>query len=226
VKAKSSQRSLGRWASEIYRPANLLSLSRILLTPFIGYYLWKGDDQSTLICAVLLIIAGITDGLDGFLARRLNQVSRLGVVLDPLADKVFAAALVVMLIFFRGMPVWLAIVIVGRDLLLLAGGILLLKGKDVVIPSNLTGKYTFGSIAVLLGSYVIRFDFGITLFTYVTVALIAASTIAYVRIFLLAKKGIAPEPFVDRSFYRGARVVITIVIAAVSIYKLYQFLYG
>lgn len=211
--------------SEILRLPNLLSLSRILLAPFIGYFLWKGDDLSTLICIVLLIVAGITDVFDGYLARRLNQVSRLGMVLDPLADKILAAVLIVMLILFRGLPLWLAVVIVGRDLLIVAGGMVLLKGNDIVVPSNLTGKYTFAATAFLLGSYIIRFDFGITLMTYVTVTLIAVSTSIYARCFVLLKKGVSPAPFAERLVYKTIRVVITIFVLGVYFYRLYWFLF-
>ena len=210
--------------SSLFQPANLLSLSRIALIPFIGYYLWRGDNQATLICAVLLIVAGITDLLDGYVARRLNQVSRLGIVLDPLADKILAGSLVVMLIFFRDLPLWLAIVILGRDLMIIAGALVLLKGKDTVVPSNLTGKYAFTAIALLLGSYVIRFDFGIELMTYITVILIAASAIIYARIFVLLRRGTSPASFTDRFVYRATRVVIIIGIASVYLYKLYLFI--
>jgi len=213
-------------ASEILQPANLLSLSRIGLAPFIGYYLWRSDNQATLICALLLIIAGVTDVLDGFVARRLNQVSRLGMVLDPLADKILAVALVVMLIFFRGFPLWLAVVIVGRDLLILVAGVVLLKGSDIVVPSNLTGKYTFAATAFLLGSYVIRFDFGATLMTYVTVTLVTASTIIYTRTFVLLKSGASTTPFADRPLYRITRAVVTLAVLGGYFYKLYLFLYG
>jgi len=213
-------------ASEILQPANLLSLSRIGLVPFIGYYLWRGDNQATLICALLLIVAGVTDVLDGFVARRLNQVSRLGMVIDPLADKILAVALVIILIFFRGFPLWLAVVIVGRDLLILAAGMVLLKGSNIVVPSNLTGKYAFTAIAFLLGSYVIRFDFGATMMTYVTVTLITASTIIYARTFVLLKGGAFPAPFVDRPLYRITRAVVTIAVLGGYFYRLYLFLYG
>ncbi len=224
--AKSVRQIIGIRASEILQPANLLSLSRILLIPFIGYYLWRGDNEATLISALLLIVAGITDALDGFVARRLNQISRLGMVLDPLADKILAVALVIMLIFFRGFPLWLAAVIVGRDLLILVAGIVLLKGRDVVVPSNLTGKHAFAAIAFLLGSYIIRFDFGATMMTYVTTTLVTASTITYARVFISLKRGASPVTFVDRPLYRITRTVITMSILGTYSYKLYLFLCG
>jgi cardiolipin synthase len=207
---------------ELFRLANLLSLSRILLAPFIGYFLWKGDSRSTLICVGLLTFAGITDFFDGWLARRLNQVSRLGMVLDPVADKVLAVVLVVMLIFFRGLPLWLAAVIVGRDLLIVVAGAVLLRGNDIVFPSNVTGKYTFVSIVVLLASFIIRYEFGIMLMTYVAVSLIIISTFIYAKSFILARKGFSPTLGVDRPMHKIARVAIAIAVSALYCYKLYM----
>ncbi len=199
---------------------NLVSLSRVVLTPFVGYFLARGDNQSTLICVVLLLIAGITDGLDGYLARRLNQVSKLGIALDPVADKVFAGVLVVLLILYRDFPIWLAVAIIGRDLLILIAGSILLRGQKLVIPSNITGKYAFGVMAFLLGSYVIRFEFGIILTTWVTVALLILSTIIYARVFLRASRGRPQPDFVDKLLYKVLRIGASLVALAVFLYRM------
>ncbi|UCE24301.1 MAG: CDP-alcohol phosphatidyltransferase family protein [Candidatus Zixiibacteriota bacterium] len=199
---------------------NLVSLSRVALTPFVGYFLARGDNQSSLICVALLLIAGVTDGLDGYLARRLNQVSNLGIALDPVADKVFAGVLVVLLILYREFPIWLAAAIIGRDLLILIAGSILLRGQKVVIPSNITGKYAFGVMAFLLGSYVIRFEFGIILTTWVTVVLLILSTIIYSRVFLRANRG-QPQPvFVDKPLYKVLRISASVVALAVFVYRM------
>lgn len=208
-------------ALQLLRFSNLLSVSRILLTPFIGYFLWKGDSRSTLICVGLLTFAGITDFFDGWLARRLNQVTRLGMILDPVADKVLAVALVVMLIFFRDLPLWLAAVIVGRDLLIVAAGAVLLRGNDIVVPSNVTGKYTFASIVFLLASFIIRYEFGILLMTYLAVSLIIISTFIYAKSFTFARRGLRPTPVVDRPIHKIARAAIALALGALYFYKLY-----
>jgi CDP-diacylglycerol--glycerol-3-phosphate 3-phosphatidyltransferase len=205
---------------ELLRLPNLLSLSRILLAPFIGYFLWKGDTQATVIAVGLLALAGITDFLDGYFARRMKQVSRLGMALDPVADKILAAALVVMLIFFRELPLWLAAVVVGRDLLILAAGMMLLKGSNLVLSSSLTGKYTFTAIVFLLGSYIIRYEYGIRMMTYVTVILVIISTIIYAKSFVLARRGHPPPPFTDRLLYKIFRIVAATLIVAWYLYKL------
>lgn len=205
---------------EMLNIPNLLSLSRIFLAPVIGYYLWRGDARSTLICLILLAIAGITDGLDGYLARRLNQVSNFGIALDPVADKILAGAVVVMLIFYRDFPLWLAVLIIGRDVLILLAGMYLVKERRLVLPSSITGKYAFAAIAFLLGSYIIRFDFGILLTTYVTIGLLVASTINYARVFMRVRNGRDMPVFRDRPVYKALRVGASIVGLVIFFYKL------
>ncbi len=212
--------------AQILQIPNLMSLSRVMLTPFVGYFLWRGDNQSTMICAALLVVAAITDFLDGYLARRLGQVSRLGIALDPLCDKILAGALVVMLVLFRGFPIWLAAAIVGRDLVIVSAGLYLMRGRDIDMPSNLTGKYTFGAIAVLLISYVIRFDFGITLWTWITLAFLIASIVSYGRVFVIIRRGLTPRPFVDRSWFKALRITAMVVATVVFFYRLFLFLVG
>jgi len=213
-------------AGELLRLPNLISLSRIALAPVIGYLLWQGGEQASLISVILMAVAGITDGLDGYLARRLGQVSRLGIALDPIADKVFAGLLVIFLILFRDFPLWLAAVIIGRDLAILGLGALLMKGREISLPSNLTGKYAFGTIAVLLASYVMRFPFGIELCTWLTVVLLAVSTINYARVFLSVRREEQPPLFEDRPVYRFARTAVASLLSIWYLWELYQYLWG
>jgi CDP-diacylglycerol--glycerol-3-phosphate 3-phosphatidyltransferase len=202
---------------------NLLSLSRIFIAPIIGFFLWRGDADSAVVALVLIIVAGITDGLDGFIARRLNMVSDLGVALDPIADKVFAALLVIFLIMFRDLPLWLAVVIIGRDLLILAGGLILRQGRTISLPSNIPGKYAFAAIAVLLASYVIWFDFGVELMTDISLVLIVWSLISYGRVFWKIRKGETPSVFKDKPIFRTLRVAVAVVVAVIFFVKLYSY---
>ena len=172
---------------DFFLPANLVSMSRVILTPIIGYYLWQSGDQGVTTAALLIAIAGLTDFLDGLLARKLNQVTALGLFLDPVADKLFALMLIIELIFFRAFPIWLAIAVIARDLAILIGGSVILKNTKLIPPSNFWGKYYFASLVFLIGSYVIYFDFGISLFFLITVTLLLISSIDYLLLFLSIK---------------------------------------
>jgi CDP-diacylglycerol--glycerol-3-phosphate 3-phosphatidyltransferase len=210
--------------SELTSLPNLVSLSRIAMIPLVGWFLSRDDATSVIVCALLIILAGISDGLDGYLARRMGKVSRLGIALDPIADKVFAGALVILLVIYRDLPLWLAVAIVGRDLLIVSIGGLLMRGRDISLPSNLSGKYAFASIAMLIGCYVIRFDYGITLFTWTTLVLLIASTIVYARVMVIVRRGGSPPAFADRPLYRTLRTIGTLIVAALFFYHLYLFL--
>lgn len=203
-----------RWR-DIWLPPNLVSLSRVLITPFVGYFLAQDDAKSMVICAGLLIVASVTDAVDGYLARRLNMRSGLGLILDPLADKLFAAVLLVELVLFRGLPVWLASVIVGRDLLIGLAGLLVLRRRNLSPASNITGQYTFFSIVLLLGFYVIRFRFGIRLFSVITLVLVALSLANYSYRFFRLMRGLPIENSRDKRWYRVLRVAVTTVVLAI-----------
>ncbi len=108
--------------SDAFTFANLLTFFRILLiAPFL-YYIQQGRFGAALL---IFFIASVTDFLDGYVARKFNQQSKLGQALDPAADKILTTASFIVMAFphpnFPSIPVWLAIVVVGRDALILLG---------------------------------------------------------------------------------------------------------
>jgi len=211
---------------DLVRAPNLLSMLRIALTPVVGFFLWKGGHDATLVCFGLLIVAGLTDLFDGMLARRLNQVTPLGKILDPIADKIFTIVLIVELIFFRGFPVWIASMIIGRDALILLLGGLLLRGKKADLQSNLTGKYYFCAVVTLLAVYILEFEFGQVYMLYITTVLLILSTVNYGYVFMcVLKRGEAPV-FVDRRGYLIIRVTVTTILSIVLLYRLYTDMIG
>ncbi len=210
---------------EIFLLPNLISLFRVFITPVIGYCLYLDSMQATYVALVLMFIAGISDALDGYVARKMNLVSDFGVAFDPICDKIFAIIMLVFLIMFREFPLWLAGIILGRDLLIVFAGWLLLKGRKVVVPSNLTGKYTFASIALLLGSSTIRFPFGIETTTYLTLFFTVASLLVYYRVFQKVKKGEPAPSFKDNKNYSMMRTASVILYISYFAYKLWLFLF-
>lgn len=96
----------------IYTIPNILTASRLFSAPFIGYAILH--DQHTLALG-LVAWAGISDALDGWIARRWNQGTIVGTVIDPMADKTLMTVLTVCLAIKGALPVWLAVIILGRD---------------------------------------------------------------------------------------------------------------
>lgn len=93
-----------------------LTLVRIVLVPLIIVFLISSDRVHVLIAAVIFIAASLTDWLDGRMARRWNQVTRLGTLLDPVADKLLVAAALIALVQIDMVGAWVAVVIIGREL--------------------------------------------------------------------------------------------------------------
>jgi CDP-diacylglycerol--glycerol-3-phosphate 3-phosphatidyltransferase len=110
--------------------ANKVTILRILLIPFfvveVLYYGKTGNEMHRIAALLTFAVAAICDGVDGYIARRYNQISELGMILDPLADKLLLVSGVVLLSFDHGsllgqFPLWFGCTIIGRDLLILIG---------------------------------------------------------------------------------------------------------
>ncbi len=119
---------------------NSLTILRIILIPFfIGFLLYERYDYAL----VTLLLAGLTDGLDGTIARVANQRTRLGAYLDPLADKLLLTSAFVTLSALHLVPLWITIVVVSRDIILIAGALLVrLTELRVDLSPALLGKGT------------------------------------------------------------------------------------
>lgn len=124
-------------SSRIFTVPNILSFIRLGLVPVFLVLVIEGED---ILALVVLVISSITDFLDGVLARRLNQVSRLGQLLDPAADRLFIFATLIGLAVRGIVPWWLVSVIVGRDVLLLVLGIILANFGYGPLPVHRLGK--------------------------------------------------------------------------------------
>jgi cardiolipin synthase len=108
---------------------NLITMLRIVLIPVFGFLWWKGDHLAALI---VFSVASLSDWLDGFLARALDQRSRLGQILDPAADKLLLVVCFLVAAALNAVPVWLAALVIGRDVVLASGGALfalVLRGR-------------------------------------------------------------------------------------------------
>src|SRR6266700_4202498 len=120
--------------------ANKITILRILLVPFfvveVLYYVKDGEELHRLLAILSFAVAAICDGVDGYIARRYNQRSELGAILDPLADKLLLVSGIVVLSFdqrpyLETVPLWLTGTIIGRDVLLLIGLVVIqLKLKE------------------------------------------------------------------------------------------------
>lgn len=132
---------------------NILSLIRLALVPAFVAVFFTDTPNAYQYAGMIFIFASITDALDGYIARRFNMITRLGRILDPLADKLMTAAAIVCITIAGIVPVWIIIVFVAKEILMGIGALLMYKKTDDVLPSNLMGKIatvTFFVFCVLL----------------------------------------------------------------------------
>ncbi len=137
---------------EIFKASNLISVSRMLLVFPTAYFLSQINEIESYRIIVILFFLGayLTDLLDGFVARKLNQITELGKIIDPLADKVYVMMIVFQLFWMEEIPAFYFWIIILRDVIIFVGGIFVSKFIGKVLPSNLLGKITVASIAVFL----------------------------------------------------------------------------
>lgn len=164
---------------------NLITLGRVILVPVI---FWLLISKQTGAACIVFVVAGISDGVDGFLAKRFGWQTELGAYLDPLADKLLLVSIYIALGVLAEIPSWLAIGVVSRDILIVAGVVLawLLDHPVDINPLWVSKANTVAQI--LLASVVLAdLGFGLGLETlrgvliWVTAALIVVSLTAYLR---------------------------------------------
>jgi cardiolipin synthase len=124
-------------SSRVLTVPNLLSFLRLALVPVFLLLLVEGYDAWALI---ILAVSSLTDFLDGWIARRFNQITRLGQLLDPAADRLYIFAALIGLAWRDLVPWWIVAVVVGRDVFLLILGVVLANHGFGPLPVHLLGK--------------------------------------------------------------------------------------
>ena len=127
---------------------NFISLLRILLVPPVVYYLLH---QNYMPALILFVIAGVSDGIDGWLAKRFNWQSALGEILDQLADKLLLVWTYVCFSWLELLPLWLVVSVILRDVVIIAGGVLyrVKFGAVEIKPSYLSKFNTLMQISLI-----------------------------------------------------------------------------
>ncbi len=163
-------------ADTIFTIPNIISFVRIVLVVIAGYELAY---QNNNVAFALYFVAIVTDFFDGFFARKLNQISELGKILDPIADKLMVISASIILMYQDRMPIWFVAVILGRDIILMLGGLVARRQLKFVIPSIFIGKIS----AVLIMS---TFILNIINFSYIQILYCLSSIAAIISLFAYA----------------------------------------
>jgi len=169
---------------------NFLTALRLFAAPLTAYFIYTGRDVAAL---GVFAFAGLSDALDGYLARRLSPNSRFGVYLDPAADKVLMLASFVTLTYIGAVPLWLTALVIGRDLAIVAGVALawLLSLPLLIAPLNVGKASTVVQVG-FIGLVLLLLALGIDQPNIVlagalaTAAVTLASWLAYAHVLLRA----------------------------------------
>ncbi len=127
--------------------SNILSSSRFVLVLPSIYFLWTHQIEWLVFT---IFLTSLSDILDGYFARKKNEVTELGKIIDPLADKVYVGAMTISLFVFDYIPLWFLAVILGRDILILVVSIIITKKTKKTLMSNYIGKATVILISITL----------------------------------------------------------------------------
>ena len=164
---------------------NIITLGRILLVPFI---VWAIASSQMEIAFAIFIIAGVSDAVDGFLAKRFNMASELGALLDPLADKALLVSIYVALGIWGAVPRWIVILVVSRDIMIVAAVIVSwLFGKPIPMKPLMVSKLnTVAQVAfAALVLAALGFGFKSTPYDLILMGFVTVFTLVSVSLYLV-----------------------------------------
>ena len=160
---------------------NALTLFRLFLIPAFVLIFFSGTDHNLMYSTTIFLVAGFTDVLDGYIARKYNLITKWGIVMDPLADKLMLTTVLACLVVGKYIPLWILIIVAAKEVSMIIAGMVLYK-NNTIIPSNIYGKvstflfylsiFTLGFINSIWGDILL----------YIAVA---SALVAYVNYFII-----------------------------------------
>ncbi|MBN2077658.1 MAG: CDP-alcohol phosphatidyltransferase family protein [Spirochaetes bacterium] len=176
--------------------SNLLTVVRIIAGPFLGYFIFlehrTGDSIYVVHQMAVVGVIILSDFFDGFLARLMNQVTRLGQFLDPVADKFAVLVAMAFLALYKGFPLWVLVLVLVREVSAVIAGVVLYTKRDIEVKPNIFGKLCAASMALSGVIYVISIDYTVM-----------GITVKDASIFLVILFYVLGGIFYVRSYLRG-----------------------
>ena len=164
--------------AKLWTVSNAFSALRVVVVPPTLYFIWLGPEFRWYVFWLVIVMV-FSDILDGALARARNEVTEWGKIIDPIADKLAIDTIAALLVVQKGLPVWVAAAVIGRDILIVIGGVLMASRIKEVPSSNAWGKATTCVMAALLLTYAIDYDQPKPILVPLAGFLIAASAVSY-----------------------------------------------
>lgn len=166
---------------------NIITSLRFLLIPAFAYFFFSPVPYGLEIAIIIFLLSGLTDIIDGYIARKYNQITKLGMVLDPLADKLMLITVLISVTISNNIPAWIISIVAFKEILMIIGAFMLIKGNNIVVPANIFGKLS--TLLSYIAIIAILFELPLSrqiLYVYVAAAILALGV--YFRGFLLIKK--------------------------------------
>ncbi|KAB3535289.1 CDP-diacylglycerol--glycerol-3-phosphate 3-phosphatidyltransferase [Alkaliphilus pronyensis] len=157
---------------------NTITVLRFLLIPIFTMVFFSGSSYAVIYSVVIFMLAGFTDMLDGYIARKYNLVTKWGQAMDPLADKLMQLTVLVCFTIKKFLPIWILLVVAIKEILMVLGGLFLYtkKGK-IVIPANKYGKIA----TVVFYIAIIWVAFELSFYTYLTWSAVLFTAYAFIQ---------------------------------------------
>ncbi len=169
-------------SKKILTVPNFLSMLRFIMLPFIIYLITTERNRTAF---VLFIVAFLTDAVDGYIARKFEQTSILGKILDPVVDKISVNAIAFVLAYKQRIPLYAALIIFSRDFLIVVCALILMLTKIRLIPvSNDIGRITGVAFSILLGAGILNFRGVVEIVNYIVIILVILSLYSYGKFFI------------------------------------------
>jgi cardiolipin synthase (CMP-forming) len=164
---------------------NLLTLFRVFLIPIFILIFFSNINNSLLISILIFLIAGFTDILDGYIARKYNLTTKFGMVLDPLADKLMLLTVLTCLVIYDYTSMWILIIVGAKEVFMIISAIFLYN-DNTIIPSNIFGKVSTFLFYISIFILSLDLSFG-DYFLYAAVASAVVALVNYLSIYIKNK---------------------------------------
>jgi len=174
-------------------PANLITLGRVILVPVVFWLLVSGHLKGAFF---LFMLAGVSDAVDGYLAKNFDWQTDLGAYLDPLADKLLIVSIFLALGVSAQLPSWIVVAVVARDFLIVAAVMMpLLLGRPMrvrpilVSKANTVSQIVLAAVVMANGAFMLGLTTALQVLIWLTAALTLMSLAAYLRTWLMHMSG-------------------------------------
>lgn len=175
---------------------NILTIIRFILIPVILYFIFVGN---YILAFVFFTLSGVTDILDGAIARKFNLISTFGKLMDPLADKLTQISVLATLVFKDIIPFWILVIVILKELIMIIGASFL-YGKDVVVYSKWFGKLATVLFYLAIVLSLINKQFGFTgIWNSIDLFIYCIALIATVFSLIMYIKYLYKDGFIDKS---------------------------